>query len=209
MFRKKKKTTIEPKKEKRAEPTQTFAVSDRRSSAADEADLSDADGYAPRLPTYVETLKQSVEKSLHRMKEVEREADEIRKRLERDVDRRMQAREKDMFQDFVTILDNLERSLASAPPALKKDPFFNGIEMIYGQIQALLERRGVKKISLVGKKFDPQFAEAIDVVSTPDPEKDGDIVDEITPAYLYNESLLRAARVRVAKLAPAVDRKAP
>lgn len=212
MFKKKKKAACEPKKETKENHTQSFTVSDRRFWLQEGDDAEPAAKTAPltpRLPSYVETLKQAAEKSeerarlsFARIKEVERETDEIRQRLQRDIERRVELKEQDVFREFVEILDNLERSLAAASESIKEGAFFGGIDLIYNQIKTLLEKHGIKKLSLVGKKFDPKLAEAIDLIPTHDPQKDGDVVDEIASGYLHKNNLLRPAKVRVATFAP-------
>lgn len=118
--------------------------------------------------------------------------------------RRRAAKEQQDFRDFALIdtiktllpvVDNFERALQS-----KSDPadFRSGVELIYKQLQDVLNKLGVRAIPAKGQQFDPHVHEAIEMVETTDAE-DHEVLDEWQRGYKYKDRLLRPAMVRVAK----------
>lgn len=64
-------------------------------------------------------------------------------------------------ESFLTVIDNFERALA-APTA--DEAFKNGMVMIFNQYKGILEKLGVEELDVMGKPFDPNFANAVNQV---------------------------------------------
>ncbi len=64
------------------------------------------------------------------------------------------------------------------------------------QLKDVFSSEMVKRIEVVGKKFDPHLMECVEVVEG---DKDDVVVEEVRSGYLLGEKLLRAARVKVEK----------
>jgi molecular chaperone GrpE len=76
-----------------------------------------------------------------------------------------------------------------------------GLQATERQLQATLERFGVKKIEPVGEMFDPHFHQVMMEVDAPD-QPPGTIVQVLQAGYVIHDRLLREALVAVAKGAP-------
>ncbi len=118
--------------------------------------------------------------------------------------RRRAAKEQQDFRDFalvdtiktlLPVADNFERALQSKSEAAE---FRSGIELIYKQLQDVLNKLGVRPIPAKGQQFDPHVHEAIEMVETAD-AADHEVLDEWQRGYKYKDRLLRPAMVRVAK----------
>ncbi len=70
--------------------------------------------------------------------------------------------------------------------------------MVKKKLNRLLELEGVKPIDTEGESFDPHLHEALLEVETTD-YPNGSIVEEIRKGYTYNNRVLRASIVKVAK----------
>lgn len=70
----------------------------------------------------------------------------------------------------------------------------NGIVM---QLDKVLEELGVKKIQAIGKKFDPNFHEAVKEVLGE--EDDGVIIDELQSGFELNGKVIRPSQVVISK----------
>lgn len=100
----------------------------------------------------------------------------------------------DAMQDFLPIVDNLERALSAGGSA---DDVKVGVEMILRQMRDLLRQRGVTAVEALGEPFDPSVHEA--VARDEDPEVDEPtVVEEMQRGYRMHDRLLRPALVRVA-----------
>lgn len=191
------------------EETSRFTVSDRRHWAHEDGEDTLAGEPAERLPTYVEQLKQQAESKDKQLREYiaaykskTAETDEIRIRLQKENENRLEQIKADFFKKLIPITDNFLRAIDSAQSSADYESLKQGIEMTYSQLLSILKESGVETISTSGRKFDPQTDEAFMTEETSDPNKDNEIVEELEPGYLFKDRLLKPAKVKVAKLKP-------
>jgi len=98
--------------------------------------------------------------------------------------------------ELLPIIDDFDRAHEAARQHKDGEVFSKGVEMILSQLHKLLERNGVEKIKTVGEKFDPNIHEAIGtVVADEYPEET--VAEEVSPGYMLNGKLLRAAKVKI------------
>ena len=96
-----------------------------------------------------------------------------------------------MIKELISVLDSFNLALRDG----KED---KGIYMIQSQLEDALKKAGLEKIETsVGKKFDPNFHEA--VAETESEKPSGEIVEEIERGYLLNGKVFRPARVKISK----------
>lgn len=74
-----------------------------------------------------------------------------------------------------------------------------GIRQIEEQLEAILEKYGLKEIKAVGEKFNPEFHEAVEQVKSKEEEKEETIVEEVQKGYLLEDKVLRPSKVKVTK----------
>lgn len=101
----------------------------------------------------------------------------------------------DILKEMVTVLDNFDLGLQALE---KAGPVEKGVYMIRSQIEDVLKKRGLEKITLKpGDVFDPAVAEAIAEGESEQPP--GTIMEEIESGYRLYDKVLRPARVRLSK----------
>ena len=119
--------------------------------------------------------------------------------------RKRATKENSDFRDFAVadaarallpVIDNF--SLALKNSAAKPEDLRKGVELIYKQLQDVLQKLNVQRIPAQGEPFDPRVHEAIEMVETND-APDHHVLEELQPGYRIKERLLRPAMVRVAK----------
>jgi molecular chaperone GrpE len=104
-----------------------------------------------------------------------------------------------VMQDFVAILDDLERALQERPTEGEAASWASGIDMIYRKLMAVLDAEGVRPIIPAGAEaFDPNVHEAVSHEASPD-HTTGQIIGVIHQGYRIGERVIRPALVRVAK----------
>lgn len=176
--------------------------------AAAEAAAAQAEE-SPRLPTYVEELQQrlkqseeQVEKLQARFKqaqsELEQEAAELRARLQRNAEQRLEAAKADIFRRLLDVADNLERAISSAQAGADPATLLEGVKATYHLLLRQLDAEGVKPLAAEGESFDPALHEAVDTVAV-EAERDGQVVTVYKAGYRYGDKLLRPAMVRVGR----------
>jgi molecular chaperone GrpE len=104
-------------------------------------------------------------------------------------------------KEMLNVADNFHRALDATPketndPALRN--LITGIEATERQLQAALERFGIKKIDPLGQAFDPNFHRVMMEVDDPD-QQAGTVVQVLQSGYIIHDRLLREALVAVAK----------
>ncbi|MFO0702902.1 MAG: nucleotide exchange factor GrpE [Candidatus Andersenbacteria bacterium] len=103
---------------------------------------------------------------------------------------------RDLLEQLLPVLDNLERTLAHKNAAgATDDSFVTGVELVVAQLHEVLAGQGVTVVRAKGQPFDPALHEAIAQVEGPA----GVCVDEHAPGYKLHDVVLRPARVSVGK----------
>lgn len=125
------------------------------------------------------------------------EADNVRRRAQRDLEERTRFANEKVLQDLIPILDNLDRALEAARAAGDAPGVVEGVALIQRELLKALERAGLERYSALGQRFDPNRHEALARMASPSAEADT-IVAETAPGYLLNGRVLRAAQVVVA-----------
>lgn len=127
------------------------------------------------------------------------EAENTRKRLQKDKLEAIQYAEASLLADILQPIDNMENALKFAKDAAPEiRNWALGFEMILGQLKEVLSSHGVSPIESVGKSFDPYLHEAVETVETAE-EPAGTIMSEFTRGYRIGNKILRPARVKVAQ----------
>ena len=184
-----------------------FSISDRRHWVQEEEGEDATSEASERLPSYVEQLKKEAEEKDQRLREYieaykskNAETEEMRLRLQKENEGRLEQVKAQFFRKLIPILDNLQRASESAQAGGDFESFQQGIDMIASQFRRELNEQGVETIPASGRKFDPNTDEAVMIVDSEDPEQDGMIVEELEPGYRFKDVLLKPVRVKVAKL---------
>ena len=126
-----------------------------------------------------------------------------RKRVERERTETYNRVVADVAAKLLPVLDNLKRALETeaSVEASESDEFrhfLSGVDLIYKQLNGVLDALGVKPIAAVGEQFDPHIHEAVVTEATDDYEPDT-VMQELVAGYRLGDKLIRPAMVKVAK----------
>jgi len=165
---------------------------DPRESAHDDAPAGE-----PAADARVQDLERQLVEQKDRMLRAMAEADNVRRRAQRDAEDRVRYANEALLREVIPVLDNLDRALASARAAGGAESVVSGVELIQRELLRVLERAGVARYSAVGHPFDPTRHEAIARVVSVDAAPDT-VVSETAPGYLLHGRVLRPAMVAVA-----------
>ena len=152
----------------------------------------------------IEVLKAEIESLRDQRLRALAEAENIRRRAEREKSEASQYAVTKFARDMLAIADNFSRALAACPPEVRDaaDPqvkaVLDGVEATDRQLLATLERYGVKSIDTSDGKFDPNLHQAIAEVPAGG-KPPGSIVEVVQSGFMIGERLLRPAMVTVAK----------
>ena len=104
----------------------------------------------------------------------------------------------ELLSNIIEILDNFEKAEKETPDKIKEDDYFKGVLRIKDQLKDFLKMQGVQEIKAIGEKLDLNYHEIVEEVETKE-EKSGIIVEEVKKGYLFEDRLLRPAKVKVSK----------
>ena len=124
------------------------------------------------------------------------EFDNYKKRTAKEYNRLVETAESNLILSLLDVVDDFER-------ALKHDTndagtFKQGVEMIKAKFEDILNRRGLKRMEVIDKQFDPNYHEAVMQLDSEEKEE-GVILEEVQTGYYLHDKVLRPAKVVVAR----------
>ncbi len=123
------------------------------------------------------------------------EAENTRRRLERDKADAVQYAAAGFARDMLSVADNLARALDALPA--DDSPLKAGLEATQRELVNIFERHGIKRVAAVGLALDPNSHQAmVEVEADAEP---GTVISELQAGWMLKDRLLRPALVTVAK----------
>ena len=123
------------------------------------------------------------------------EYDNYRKRTAKEKESTYQDAKLDTIGKFLEVYDNLERAVQQAGD--EENVHKKGMEMIFHQLEGVLEKLGVTIVDPMGAAFDPGLHEA--VMHIENEELGESVVTQVfQKGFLLGEKIIRFAKVQVA-----------
>ena len=141
-----------------------------------------------------EKLQQALDEAKQQALRLQADFANFRKRSNKEREELSNVITQDILKDMLPILDNFERAMAAETKDV--EAFQKGVEMIFTQFQETLKKDGLEYIETVGKKFDPNFHQAVMRVQNPDLEDDA-IAQELQKGYMVKGRVIRPSMVQV------------
>ena len=132
-----------------------------------------------------------------RVKRQMAEFENFRKRTDKEKSQMFDMGAKSVIEKILPVIDNFERGLENIPEGCD-EAFVDGMQKIYKQFTAELDKLGVKPIEALGQPFDPNIHNAVMQVETSEYES-GVVAQELQKGYMYHETLVRPSMVGVAQ----------
>jgi molecular chaperone GrpE len=144
----------------------------------------------------LQALREELQRENDRHLRARADFENYKRRVERDRDVAAREAKRALLLALIELADGFDRALlhvADSPESVAE-----GLQGMRRALSSVLEGEGVGSFESAGQPFDPKRHEALatvkDTGGTP-----GTVVDEAGRGYLWNNELLRAARVRVAE----------
>ena len=99
-----------------------------------------------------------------------------------------------IISELLNVIDNFERALMHGASG---DSFTEGMNMIFKQLQGVLDKAGVKEIEALGLDFDPNFHNAVMTEDSTEYES-GKVTEVLQKGYTLNSKVIRPSMVKVA-----------
>jgi molecular chaperone GrpE len=144
----------------------------------------------------VSRLNSEVQELQNRLLRTTADFDNFRRRARQEKEDLLKYAASRMVQEILPVLDNFQ--LALAAEAADAASVKQGVEMVFRQLQAALEREGLVEMNPVGQPFDPNFHEAVMQVAS-DEYESGTVVEVLRKGYLLQDKVIRPAMVKVSQ----------
>jgi len=124
-----------------------------------------------------------------------------RKRLEGEMDQRMQFANSNLLKSLIPVIDDFERALAQDPAKLDSAALLKGMQMVHDKWIGILKQQRVEEISpKEGDAFDPNRHQAV-LQKDDERFKDKQVVlQALQKGYVLHDRVLRPAAVAVSKI---------
>ena len=133
------------------------------------------------------------------------EAENTKKRMETDYQRKLKYANEEILEGMVPVLDSLEAAIKSTTEKVETDDaspeittFSEGVELVHKQLLTALSNHGLIPIEAAGQTFDPYRHEALMAVAS-DEIPEGEVMEEFRRGYMLHTRVLRASQVVVSQ----------
>jgi molecular chaperone GrpE len=171
--------------------------------ACEEADATQETAETKKKSLFGKDKKEKKDKQQEKIDELEdrvkrqmAEFENFRKRSEKEKSAMFETGAKSVVEKILPVVDNFERGLAGLSEEEMKQPFAEGMNMVYKQLITELEKLEVKPIEAVGHEFNPELHNAVMQVESEEYES-GIVAQELQKGYTYRDSVVRHSMVAV------------
>jgi molecular chaperone GrpE len=183
--------------------TKASAAAEAR-AASEEAERDEAMEQFAEADPEIARLEAEKADLTDRLLRVAADMENLRRRTERDLADARKYAVAQFAADMLVVADNLRRALEAVPEGLRESgdegakALIEGVEMTAREMERLLEKNGITRISAKGERFDPHRHQAM--FEAPDASAPaGTVVEVVQDGYQIGDRVLRAALVGVSK----------
>ncbi len=171
----------------------------------------------PRTPQESDALRKNLEgyrqraelaesrlgEALEGIRALRAETQTLRERQVRNAELQFSQEREVLLLRFIEVLDNLDRALEAAQGTGVDERLAEGLILVRNQLVSVLQSEGLERVPVIGKVFDPEIAEAVQMEGVDDPERHHYVLREIVRGYKLDGHMVRHARVVVGEYADA------
>ncbi|MEM3737584.1 MAG: nucleotide exchange factor GrpE [Candidatus Bathyarchaeia archaeon] len=137
------------------------------------------------------------EEYLNRLKYLQADFDNYRKRVEKEVNEMIQLNSERLLRNFLDIIDELELAAKIASEHENRDVVSEGLKITLKKLYDILKREGLTPIETIGKPFDPNMHEVVSRIAVEGcPE--GTVISEVRKGFLFKGKVIRPSMVNIA-----------
>jgi molecular chaperone GrpE len=144
----------------------------------------------------IDELTKQADENHQRFLRVQADFDNFRRRTLKEKEELGQYASMKLIGQLLPVVDNFGRAIEAAKSGGDVESFAKGVDMIFRQLEQLLEQEGLKAMDTVGQPFNPEVHQAIMQVES-DEHEEGIVVEEIQKGYMLKDKVLRPAMVKV------------
>lgn len=151
-----------------------------------------------RLKKELEEKTKLADEYLSRLKYLQADFENYKKMAARERKMYEMCATEELIKNLLPLIDTLETALASARQDDAIASFVKGIELIYKDLMAVLEKEGLKPIKAVGEKFDP-YKHEVTMTTIDEDLPEDTVLEELQKGYMLGSKVIRTAKVEVSR----------
>ena len=132
------------------------------------------------------------------MLRMQAESENMRKRLQRDLERSRRFALEGVMKDLLQVSDTLERGLEIDPESATVESLIEGQELTLKMLGKVMQDHHLEAIDPAGEPFDPEFHEAMTVIPSAEHEENT-VIEVLQKGFRLHDRLIRPARVVVSR----------
>ena len=177
-------------------PVEVISENQTDSSNAKESEnVNNNDHNSEDLSKLLELEKQKSSQFEEKLKHVLADFQNLSRKTQNDIEVGVNSKINEFMLDFLKIYDDFQR----AKDVLSESKInADGLNSILKNMESLMEKYNVEPIDALGEIFDPNFHEAISIVSDSTLD-DNTITKEIRKGYISQKKILRPTLVEISK----------
>ncbi|WP_375782065.1 nucleotide exchange factor GrpE [Paenibacillus baekrokdamisoli] len=144
----------------------------------------------------LDELAKQADENHQRFLRVQADFDNFRRRTLKEKEELGQYASMKLIGQLLPVVDNFGRAIEAAKSGGDVESFAKGVDMIFRQLEQVLEQEGLKAMETVGVPFNPDIHQAIMQVESEEHEE-GIVVEEVQKGYMLKDKVLRPAMVKV------------
>lgn len=150
----------------------------------------------PEKPkTELEKAEEKIDELTDTLKRLQAEFENYKKRVDKDNKHMIEYSSANIISKILPSIDTFEIAIKDSCDAEK---FREGVSLIYAELINTLKNEGLRKMDSLGKKFDPNYHDAMMAVETKDAEKDV-VLEVLQEGYMLKNKVLRHSKVKISK----------
>ncbi len=177
-------------------PVEVISENETDSSNSKESEnVNNNDHNSEDLSKLLELEKQKSSQFEEKLKHVLADFQNLSRKTQNDIEVGVNSKINEFMLDFLKIYDDFQR----AKDVLSESKInADGLNSILKNMESLMEKYNVEPIDALGEIFDPNFHEAISIVSDSTLD-DNTITKEIRKGYISQKKILRPTLVEISK----------
>ncbi len=149
----------------------------------------------PTPEEIIADLQAQIETSKNDLARAYADTENMKKRLQKEADTAKKYRFQQSALEMLPIVDNMKMALQVQSDNEELVNYVKGFEMIYSQMERLLENEGVKEIEAEGKSFDHNTMQAL-MTEKQEGVEPGIVLQVMQTGYMLKDRILRPALVK-------------
>jgi len=153
-----------------------------------------------QIPDEIKGLKEKLEKAeklaeerLSQIKYLQADVDNLRKRYEKEKHEIIKTADEALIKELLVVLDSFDAAIKVTEEGKNK----KGLLMLEKKFFDILVDHGLEEIEAIGKKFNPNFHEAL--CKEFSKKQDNEVIEVIQKGYTVDSKVIRTSKVSVSK----------